>query len=85
MNYLLDYTSKTTPYYQGEYKTLWDIMENENTDVEEEYFIPEDNLYYTDHDVNYSDESINKLSLKALHTWQYIKGGKKLRLTAISG
>ena len=72
------YTSKTTPYYQGEYKTLWDIMENENTDVEEEYFIPEDNLYYTDHDVNHSDESINKLSLKARHTWQYIKGGKKL-------
>lgn len=70
------YTTKTYPNYEGESILLGDILEK--GEVEKEYFIPNNRLYYTDKDVTRSDESIEKLPLEARKTWQYIKGGKKL-------
>lgn len=41
------YTLKTVPSYYGKQITLGDVMETGV--VDEEYFIPEEKLYYTDH------------------------------------
>lgn len=70
------YTVKTTPLYDGKQITLGDIMET--GEVEEKYFIPEEKLYYTAHDVTHSDESHVRLSKEDRQTWQYLKGAKKL-------
>ena len=40
------YTMKTVPDYHGKQITLGDVMETGQ--VEEQYFIPEEKLYYTD-------------------------------------
>ena len=56
------YTVKTVPSYDGPVITLGDIMESEDTDVNEKYFIPEEKLYYTIPDVTHSDESRERLS-----------------------
>lgn len=77
------YTTKTTPVYNGKQITLGDIMET--GDVPEEYFIPEDRLYYTDPSSNHSDESEEKLPTEARKTWQYIKGAKKIKRKAANG
>ncbi len=77
------YTIKTVPDYTGECITLGDIMDE--GDVEERFFIPEDRLYYTDPAVNHSDESENVLSKEERHTWQYLKGAKKIARTAANG
>ncbi len=77
------YTVKTTPKYKGKQITLGDIMDEGN--VSEEYFIPNERLYYTDYNINHSDETGAKLSDEAHHTWQYIKGGKKLYRKAANG
>lgn len=74
------YTVKTAPLYNGPHITLGDIMENEN--VEEQYFIPENNLYYTDPEITHSDETKKQLPLESRKTWQYLKGAKKLLRTA---
>lgn len=77
------YTVKTRPLYNGRNITLGDIMDA--GDVNEEYFIPEDRLYYTTPDINHSDETLERLSDEARHTWQYIKGAKKLYRKAANG
>lgn len=77
------YTARTTPVYGGYRKTLGDIMEK--GDVPEEYFIPEDQLYYTDPSSDHSDETDGKLPPEARHTWQYIKGAKKIKRKAANG
>ena len=77
------YTVKTKPDYNGPQITLGDVMETE--EVDEKYFVPEDRLYYTSHDVNYSDETKGKLTVEQRRTWQYIKGGKKLSRKAANG
>lgn len=75
------YTLKTFPAYYGKQITLGDIMET--GDVPEEFFIPEEKLYYTTPSVTSSDEVHNPLTAKERQTWQYQKGGKKiLRKTA---
>lgn len=79
------YTVKTTPSYSDKQITLGDIMEDEDTDVEEEYFVSEERLYYTDPEITHSDETEVRLSKKDRQTWQYLKGAKKLRRTAASG
>ena len=79
------YTVKTVPDYDGKQITLGDIMETEDTAVPEEYFIPEDRLYYTDPAVDHSDESHEKLPQESRQTWQYLKGAKKIMRKAANG
>ena len=77
------YTAKTTPDYHGKQITLGDIMDD--GDVDEEYFIPEEKLYYTHPDVTHSDETLERLSKEKRQTWQYVKGAKKLPRKAANG
>lgn len=77
------YTCKTTPNYSGKQITLGDVMET--GEVDSQYFIPEEKLYYTYPDITHSDESINRLSKEERQTWQYLKGAKKLPRTAANG
>jgi DNA (cytosine-5)-methyltransferase 1 len=77
------YTIKTVPEYNGAQITLGDIMED--GDIDEQFFIPEERLYYTSPDVTHSDETNGKLSAEERRTWQYIKGAKKINRTAASG
>lgn len=77
------YTLKTLSSYDGSQITLGDIMED--GDVDEQFFIPKERLYYTSPDVNHSDETCERLSEEAHKTWQYIKGAKKLPRKAANG
>lgn len=70
------YTVETTPKSSRKQITLGDILEKGK--VSNEFFIDEDRLYYTDHSIEHSDETVNELSKEAKHTWQYIKGAKKI-------
>lgn len=76
-------TLDVEPKYAGNKVTLGDILETGM--VDERYFIPNERLYYTDKSVNHSDETKAKLSDIDRHTWQYIKGGKKMMRTAANG
>lgn len=40
----------------------------------EEFFIPEERLYYTYPDINHSDETKMPLSKEERQTWQYLEG-----------
>ena len=77
------YTVKTMPNYHGEQIALGDIMDDGNVDPE--YFIPEDKLYYTCPDITHSDESRGRLTKEQRQTWQYLKGAKKLPRKAANG
>lgn len=77
------YTIKTTPAYYGKNITLGDIMEE--GEIESQFFIPEERLYYTYPDINHSDETKNQLSKEQRQTWQYIKGAKKINRKAANG
>lgn len=77
------YTVKAIPYYSGKQITLGDIMEE--GDVDEQFFISKDRLYYTYPDINHSDESKDKLTNEQRQTWQYLKGAKKIRRIAENG
>lgn len=77
------YTVKTTPDYDGNQITLGDIMED--GEVEKQFFIPEERLYYTYPDINHSDETKGKLDKEQRQTWQYIKGAKKINRKAANG
>ncbi len=68
------YTMKTVPNYHGKQITLGDVMETGQ--VEEQYFIPEEKLYYTDPTVTHSDEIEQRLPKEDRQTWQYLKGAK---------
>lgn len=68
------YTMKTVPNYHGKQITLGDVMETGQ--VEEQYFIPEEKLYYTDPTVTHSDETEQRLPKEDRQTWQYLKGAK---------
>lgn len=70
------YTAKTIPSYDGKQITLGDIMDT--GDVDEQYFVPENKLYYTYPEIQHSDETKERLPMEQRHTWQYIKGAKKL-------
>ncbi|MGO5053903.1 DNA (cytosine-5-)-methyltransferase [Lachnospiraceae bacterium LCP25S3_G4] len=72
------YTIKTVPKYDGKQLTLGDVMEDENTIVDEKYFIPKERLYYTTPDIKHTDESRERLPKELRQTWQYLKGAKKL-------
>ena len=63
--------------------TLGDVMETGQ--VEEQYFIPEEKLYYTDPTVTHSDETEQRLPKENRQTWQYLKGAKKLLRTSSTG
>ena len=77
------YTVRTTPVYEGKQITLGDIMET--GDVDEQFFIPENKLYYTDPEITHSNESKERLPKESRQTWQYLKGAKKLPRTAANG
>ena len=77
------YTIKTEPDYSGKQRTLGDIMET--GDVDEQYFIPEERLYYTDDTETHSDETRKRLSKEKRQTWQYLKGAKKMKRKSASG
>lgn len=77
------YTMKTVPNYHGKQITLGDVMETGQ--VEEQYFIPEEKLYYTDPMVTHSNETEQRLSKEDRQTWQYLKGAKKLLRTSSTG
>lgn len=77
------YTIKTTPKYDGDQITLGDIMET--GDVDQQYFIPLEKLYYTKPNVTHSDETRGKLPKEDRQTWQYLKGAKKLPRKAKNG
>lgn len=77
------YTLKTAPQYHGAQTMLGDVMET--GDVDEQYFIPAEKLYYTDADVTHSDETQVRLTKEERQTWQYVKGAKKLLRKASNG
>jgi DNA (cytosine-5)-methyltransferase 1 len=77
------YTMKTVPNYHGKQITLGDVMETGA--VEEQYFISEEKLYYTDPAVTHSDETEQRLPKEDRQTWQYLKGAKKLLRTSSTG
>ena len=77
------YTVKVKPKYTEKQITLGDIMETET--VDESFFISEDRLYYTNPSQDHSDETKGKLSDTERHTWQYIKGAKKIMRTSANG
>ena len=77
------YTVRTRTDYDGKQITLGDVMEN--GDVDEQYFIPEEKLYYTEPDVTHSDERHGKLPKESRQTWQYLKGAKKLLRKSANG
>ena len=77
------YTIKTKPDYHGKQRTLGDVLDD--GEVAKEFFIPENQLYYTSPEINHSDESVEKLPDSAHKTWQYLKGGKKISRTAANG
>ena len=77
------YTVKTMPKYDGKQITLGDIMETEP--VDEQYFIPLEELYYTKPSITHSDETHERLPKEDRQTWQYLKGAKKLPRKAASG
>lgn len=77
------YSLKTTPSYDGKQITLGEIMDD--GDVDDNYFIPEERLYYTYPDINHSDETLERLNKEQRQTWQYIKGAKKLPRKAANG
>lgn len=77
------YSVKTISDYTGERIVLGDIIDTEKAD--DEYFIPIDELYYTDVNINSNDARINPLSKEQKHTWQYLKGGKKMPRKSTTG
>lgn len=77
------YTLRTTPTYDGEQITLGDVMED--GDIDSQFFVPEERLYYTYPEINHSDETHEKLPKEYRQTWQYIKGAKKIKRTATNG
>ncbi len=77
------YSIDTMPDYHGTQSTLGDVMETEP--VDENYFIPENRLYYTYPEINRSDETLERLPDESRRTWQYIKGGKRLPRKAKNG
>lgn len=77
------YSFKTVPAYYGNQITLGDIMED--GDIDNQFFISEDRLYYTYPDINHSDETKGPLPKEQRQTWQYIKGGKKINRKAANG
>ena len=77
------YSMKTVPDYHGKQITLGDVMETGA--VEEQYFIPEEKLYYTDPTVTHSNETERRLPKKDRQTWQYLKGAKKMLRTSSTG
>ncbi len=77
------YTVKTFPDYSGNQITLGDIMES--GEVDEQFFISEEKLYYTTPSVTGNDSRVNPLSKEERLTWQYLKGSKKMPRTAKNG
>ncbi len=77
------YTMKTVPSFNGKQITLGDIMEDGK--VDESFFIPENRLFYTNPEVDHSDETHDRLPDEAHKTWQYVKGAKKLYRKAQNG
>ena len=77
------YTIKTVPNYHGKQITLGDVMGTGM--VEEQYFIPEEKLYYTNPMITHSDETKQRLPKEDRQTWQYLKGAKKLLRTSSTG
>ena len=77
------YTVKTIPYSTRNQITLGDILET--GEVSDEFFISNDKLYYTSHDINHSDETLEPLPSEKRKTWQYIKGAKKIKRIAANG
>lgn len=77
------YTAKTVPNYHGKQITLGDIMEV--GDIDDQFFIDDNKMYYTYPDVDHSDETLERLPVEKRQTWQYIKGAKKLPRKAANG
>lgn len=77
------YTLKTKPDYEGKQITLGDIIED--GDVDEQFFISQERLLYTNPEINHSDETNGRLPEADRKTWQYIKGAKKLPRKAANG
>lgn len=77
------YTVKSNPSYYGKQITLGDILET--GDVDCDYFIEEDKMYYTYPHISHSDETKERLPVEKRKTWQYIKGAKKLPRKASNG
>lgn len=77
------YTLKTQPDYNGKEITLGDIMED--GDVDKQFFISKERLFYTTPDIHHSDETKGRLPETDRKTWQYIKGAKKLLRKASNG
>jgi len=76
------YTVRTKPKSIC-YLTLGSILEN--NPVDDRYFIPDNQLYYTSHNITHSDERETELSSDDRHTWQYLKGAKKRNRTNKEG
>lgn len=77
------YSAKTTPKFEGKQITLGDILET--GEVDQQYFISEEKLYYNESHSTHSDESHERLPLESRQTWQYLKGAKKLPRKASNG
>lgn len=77
------YTLKTYSSHDGNQINLGDIMED--GDIDKQFFIPEERLYYTYPDINHSDETMGKLPTEQRQTWQYVKGAKKIKRKSVNG
>lgn len=77
------YTIKTTPSYSGKQNTLGDILED--GEVDQNFFISKERLYYTSPEIDHSDETYERLPDEAHKTWQYVKGAKKIPRKASNG
>lgn len=55
---------------------LGDVLEKRI--LPESYFVPYDQLYYTDMSVVSADERTERLPKTARRSWQYVKGGKRI-------
>lgn len=65
-------------------RVIGDVLENHVSDLIK-YVIPTDRLYYTDIDINKSDETITPLTPENRKTYQYLKGGKKKNRVSSDG
>jgi DNA (cytosine-5)-methyltransferase 1 len=70
------YTEDTKANYNGYHSTLGDVIEQGQ--VSNEYFIPQNRLYYTNPNITHSDETQGRLPATQRQTWQYLKGAKRM-------
>lgn len=71
------YTVKTIPKCDSNAINIGEILETSN--IAEKYFVPDNLLWYSsNHSQTHTDETNERMSAEQRHTWQYIKGAKRM-------